>query len=87
VQELAGPRQGELEIIAYSRECPNDGVVAAPRLAPEQQVALQRALLELERTAPGQSVIQDVFGAERLEESPPGSYRQLHETVFKALTG
>lgn len=87
VQQLAGPRASELEIIAYSRECPNDGVVAGPGLASEQQVALQCALLALERTVPGQQLIQEVFGAERLEESPPGSYRQLHETVFKALTG
>lgn len=87
VQELAGPRGAELEIIAYSRECPNDGVVAGPALGAEPQRALQRALLELERSGAGQALVQEVFGAERLEASPPGSYRQLHETVFKALTG
>jgi phosphonate transport system substrate-binding protein len=87
VQALAGARQGELEIIAYSRECPNDGVVAGPKLSADDQAALQQAVLALDESDEGQRVIREVFLAERLEASPPGSYRELHETVFKALAG
>lgn len=87
LQELAGARAGELEVVAHSRGCPNDGVVAGPKLAAEQQAALQRALLEWGASAAGQQGVREVFQAERLEIPPPGSYQQLHETVFKALTG
>lgn len=87
VQELAGPRQGELEIIAYSRECPNDGVVAGPKLAADAQVELQKAVLALDDSPEGRKLIREVFLAERLEVPPPGSYGALHETVFKALAG
>jgi phosphonate transport system substrate-binding protein len=87
LNELLGPRAGELEILAHSSECPNDGVVLSPRADEPTAEALQSAFLALSDTPDGRALLGEVFQAERFEPSPRGSYGALYDLVFAALPG
>lgn len=83
--ELLGPRASEFEVLAYSSECPNDGVVLSPHANDATAAALERAFLALAESAEGQKLLADIFQAERFEPAPRGSYRALYDLVFAAL--
>ena len=85
LEELVGSRATELEILGYTRECPNDGVVLSPRIADADAAALERAFLTMSDDAEGRTVLDQVFNAERFEPAPRGSYRELYDLVFAAL--
>ena len=87
LDELLGARARALEVLAYSSESPNDGVVLSPRIDDPTATALERAFLELGASSEGQDILSDVFQAERFEAAPKGSYRALYDLVFAALPG
>ncbi|MBS2030928.1 MAG: phosphate/phosphite/phosphonate ABC transporter substrate-binding protein [Deltaproteobacteria bacterium] len=85
--ELVGPRAGEFEVLAYSRESPNDGVVLSSKSDDPTAAALERAFLTMHEDAEGLGMLAEVFQAERFEPAPRGSYRALYDLVFAALPG
>jgi phosphonate transport system substrate-binding protein len=85
LNELAGNRAGELEVLSYTRECPNDGVVLSPKADDPTAAALERAFLTMADDPEGRAVMEQVFSTERFEPSPRGSYRALYDLVFASL--
>jgi phosphonate transport system substrate-binding protein len=85
LEEIVGDRAKELEVLAVTRECPNDGVVLSPRADDPSAAALERAFLTMADDPEGRVVLTEVFSAERFEPAPRGSYRELYDLVFAAL--
>lgn len=85
LQELVGARAGEFEVLAESRETPNDGVVLSPRADDATAAALERAFLTMVDDVEGVAILNDVFQAQRFEPAPRGSYKALYDLVFAAL--
>jgi phosphonate transport system substrate-binding protein len=85
LEELVGSRARELEVLGFTRECPNDGVVLSPRIDEPATASLERAFLTMSDDPEGRSVLEQVFSAERFEPAPRGSYRELYDLVFAAL--
>lgn len=83
--ELLGDRADELEVLGFTRDCPNDGVVLSPKADAPTAAALERAFLTLAEDPEGRAIAGDVFGAERFEAAPRGSYRALYDLVFASL--
>lgn len=80
--ELAGARARELVVLGYTRECPNDGVVLSPFASAKEAALLEQKLLALHESASGRTLLQEVFGAERFQPAPVGTYRALDTLVF-----
>jgi phosphonate transport system substrate-binding protein len=72
--QLAGKRAGELRALAYSSECPNDGVVLSPRLSAEVQDEMTVALRRLVSHPETRSVLADAFNMTGFDEPPVGAY-------------
>lgn len=79
--EMRPARAGELRALAYSAECPNDGIVVSPRLTQEARGALCGALRRLCSDAGACRMLARAFDVDGFDEPPPGSYRDLIKLV------
>jgi ABC-type phosphate/phosphonate transport system substrate-binding protein len=82
-RELLGERSGWLHEIGYSRPCPNDAIVLSPRLSERESARWVQAFLTIPEHPYGPRLARQVFGAERFEPAPPGSYTEL-KSLFDA---
>ena len=84
--ELVVPgRARELQLVAYTDEAPNDGVVVSSRLAPETVSALEHALTALHQSPEGKALLAEAFRVERFEVAPKMGYRALYRLALQAL--
>jgi phosphonate transport system substrate-binding protein len=74
---IAGPRAADLRAVAYTPECPNDGVVLSPRLDPGAAEAMIIALRKLAALPAARSVLSSAFNVTGFEAPPVGSYLPL----------
>jgi phosphonate transport system substrate-binding protein len=75
--QLVGPRAIDLKAVAYTGECPNDGLVLSPGLPTLSGDAILMALQRLLARDASRALITEVFGVTGFEEPPPGSYLPL----------
>lgn len=85
LEEVLPGHADRFELIAYTDEAPNDGVPVAMGLAPQLVDTLEKALLELDGTAEGQALLQELFHAERFEPAPRMGYRALYRVALASL--
>jgi phosphonate transport system substrate-binding protein len=74
---IAGKDATDLRAVAYTPECPNDGVVLSPKLDPGAARSMVHALLELVSKPAARDVLAHAFSVTGFEEPPPGSYLPL----------
>jgi phosphonate transport system substrate-binding protein len=85
LDELASERSSELEQLGLTPTCPNDGVVAGPRLELGLRLRLTEALTELPKRRSTRFIVERLFEAERLEPCPAGSHREIYRLMMAAL--
>lgn len=78
-RELLKERAEELVEVGFTRECPNDGIVLAPGIDASLGAAITESFLALEGAPAGKGLLRSVFGMERFEVAPAGSYGPLIE--------
>jgi phosphonate transport system substrate-binding protein len=76
---LTGRRAIELRAVAYTAECPNDGVVLSPRLSSSTADEVQAALRELVAKPSARAVLASAMAMTGFEEPPPGAYLPVLE--------
>ncbi len=74
---IAGKNASELRAVAYTPECPNDGVVLSPKLEPGAAESMLQALQKLVVTSAARSVLASAFNVTGFETPTPGSYLPL----------
>ena len=74
---LCGARATELRMLAYSDECPNDGVVLSPRLSADQRRAHQQAFQYLIADPRSLEALCQTFDVNGFDRPPPGTYSPL----------
>ncbi len=74
---IAGRRATDLRAVAYSAECPNDGVVLSPKLVPATADAIRVALRKLVASPAARGVLAAAFNVTGFEEPPLGSYQPV----------
>ena len=74
---IAGRRASDLRAVAYTAECPNDGVVLSPKLEPASADAMLGALKKLVAEPPARSVLASAFNVTGFETPEPGTYLPL----------
>jgi phosphonate transport system substrate-binding protein len=77
--QLVGPRAIDLKAVAYTGECPNDGVVLSPSLPTTTADAILMALQRLLARDDTRALLAEAFAVTGFEEPPPGSYLPLLE--------
>ncbi len=75
----------EFEVVAYTDEAPNDGVVVSMTADPGTVQALEQALAALSTTPDGQGLLKEIFSAEKFEPAPRMSYRALYRVALATL--
>lgn len=75
--DLCGDRAEDLRPLAYTAECPNDGVVLSPRLIPATAHAVTTALRCLVHDPAALALVARLFDVDGFDEPPPGTYRAL----------
>ncbi len=76
---LLGYRAVELREMAYTAECPNDGIVLCPRLTPEAIAGVREALGRLSAHPETRRLLGQAFDVDGFDEPAPGTYRSLLE--------
>jgi len=67
----------KLQILGYTDEAPNDGVIVAPGRAPADADALRDRLLAALNDASASYVLKQVFNADAISPTPPHAYDAL----------
>lgn len=86
VEKVLGKGAGDrFELIAYTEEAPNDGVPVSMNVPPPLAKTLETTMLELGSTPEGQTLLKDVFSADRFEPAPRMGYRALYRVALASL--
>ncbi|XXF76814.1 PhnD/SsuA/transferrin family substrate-binding protein [Myxococcaceae bacterium GXIMD 01537] len=86
LEDVLGKGYGnKFELMAYTDEAPNDGVLVAMTVPPSLVEALERSLTELDSTAEGQALLRDIFNAQKFEPAPRMGYRALYRVALASL--
>lgn len=86
VEDVLGKGMGaKFDLIAYTDEAPNDGVLVAMTVPPPQVESLEKALLGLQASPEGQKLLSDIFNAEKFEPAPRMGYRALYRVALASL--
>jgi phosphonate transport system substrate-binding protein len=86
VEDVLGAGFGaKFELIAYTEEAPNDGVLVAMTVPPPLVEALERTLLGLHEASEGQVLLRDIFNGDRFEPAPRMGYRALYRVALASL--
>jgi phosphonate transport system substrate-binding protein len=75
--ELCEERAMDLRQLAYTDECPNDGVVLSSHLDDEQSALLADRLHELFARRQALEILATMFNVNGFDEPPPQSYQPL----------
>lgn len=86
VEDVLGKGTGtKFDLIAYTDEAPNDGVLVAMTVPPPLVETLEKALLGLQASPEGQNLLRDIFNAEKFEPAPRMGYRALYRVALASL--
>lgn len=83
--DVAPGRERELDLVAYTDEVPNDGVVVHAALPAALAEKLERALMGLQGSPLGDKVLKEMFRADGFEPAPAGAYRALYRLALSSL--
>ena len=83
--DLVPGRERELELVAYTDEAPNDGVVVQAALPAPTVEALEKTMLGLAGTPTGERLLKELFRADGFEPAPRNSYRALYRLALTSL--
>ena len=75
--ELCGKSAHLLRIIAYTDECPNDGVVLGPQLSAERRELLDRGLRRLIEDPSSHKILCAMLDVDGFDRPPAGTYAPL----------
>jgi ABC-type phosphate/phosphonate transport system substrate-binding protein len=75
--ELCREQAFDLRTLAYTEECPNDGVVLSPQLGAEAAASLVAGLHQLIAHPASLSVLASTFAVDSFDRPPPSSYSPL----------
>lgn len=79
--EIAGARAEELTPIAFSEECPNDGIVLSPRMPQELAAQFADAFTGMLREHAAAHALATALEVDGFEVPPSDSYRLLRDEV------
>jgi len=82
---VAPGREHQLELVAYTDEAPNDGVVVQPTLPAQTVEALEKAMMGLAGTPTGERLLKELFRADGFEPAPRNGYRALYRLALTSL--
>jgi phosphonate transport system substrate-binding protein len=86
VEDVLGKGMGDkFELIAYTEEAPNDGVLVAMTVPSPLVELLEKSLIELNATPEGQALLRDIFNGEKFEPAPRMGYRALYRVALASL--
>ena len=86
LEEALPGEAAAFELVSYTDEAPNAGVVVANSLSLAQTSALEEAFVTLGANPEGRALLQEVFsGMERFERAPKMSYRSLYRLAVSSL--
>lgn len=86
VEDVLGPGTGgKFELMAYTDEAPNDGVLVAMTVPQPLVEALETTLTGLHATPEGQALLRDIFNGEKFEPAPRMGYRALYRVALASL--
>lgn len=83
--ELLPEKQGELEVVAFTDESPNDGVAVAVGLGTSTVALLEKVFTSFQESESGRALLKDTFAAERFETAPRMGYRALYRVALASL--
>lgn len=83
--DVAPGHEHELDLVAYTDEAPNDGVVVHASLPAETAQALEKAMMGLKGSPIGDKVLKELFRADGFEAAPRGAYRALYRLALTSL--
>ncbi len=75
--ELCGKSAYLLRIIAFTEECPNDGVVLAPQLSANRREAIENGLRQVVTTPASHKILCAMLDVDGFDRPPAGSYAPL----------
>lgn len=75
--EMTGKHAFQLRTLAYTSECPNDGVILSPRLSRDRARALMEQLSELIAHPAKLEVVATMFDVDSFDRPPDGTYAPL----------
>ncbi|MBI5497872.1 MAG: PhnD/SsuA/transferrin family substrate-binding protein [Deltaproteobacteria bacterium] len=76
-EDVAGPRAHELLVLGYTEECPHDGVVLSPALAPAEADALETRFGELMQDPTAGPLLSRALEVDHLMPAAPGAFRRV----------
>ncbi len=85
LEEILPGKSGEMKVIAFTDEAPNDGVVCSMSMPPELMKSLEKVILEMHQSPDGAELLKDVFHAEKFEPAPRLGYRSLYRVALATL--
>jgi phosphonate transport system substrate-binding protein len=85
IDQVLPGQKDRFQVIAFTDESPNDGVVMALGIGVEASAALEKSFLELKESAAGQGILSEIFNAERFEPAPRLGYRALYRVALATL--
>lgn len=85
LEEVLPGCSGQLTIIGFTDESPNDGVAVAMGATPALVESLEQALLAMQRAPEGRKLLKDIFNAEAFESAPRMGYRALYRVAMASL--
>lgn len=86
VEDVLGKGAGaKFELIAYTEEAPNDGVLVAMTVPTPLVELLEKTLTGLHASPEGQTLLRDIFNGEKFEPAPRMGYRALYRVALASL--
>jgi phosphonate transport system substrate-binding protein len=85
IDEVLPGKSGDFDVVGFTQDAPNDGVVMTLALDVDSADALERSFLELPQTPAGQGILTEIFNAERFEAAQRFGYRALYRVALATL--
>jgi len=85
VDQVLPGREGELHVIAYTEESPNDGVAVSMSASGPLVMELEKMLLSMHEAAPGSQILKETFHADKFEVAQRMGYRALYRVALASL--
>lgn len=83
--DVAPGREQALQLVAYTDESPNDGVVVQATLPAETVQGVEKALMGLSGNVIGERILKELFRADGFEPAPRAAYRALYRLALTSL--
>ena len=85
LEEIAPHLTTRLQVIAFTGEAPNSGLVAARNASTESLDAVRTALTQLIGAPEGPWLLEQLFQMDHFEDAPPMGYHSLYRLALASL--